>query len=297
MFTFIAERFTPKFILADKNGYALARAIEAAMNIMNETIRQGAALITDVDTMPEWRLDELAWETNCLYDYNADIRTKRRWIKNAIPIYAIYGTPEGVIQFIGGYFDDVDLEEYWEYGGEEYHFRVTVDGIWTPENEAWTRRAIETAKNVRSVLDSLRCGCKSFLAIEAEGEVLARFEYPMTGPQLYAGTHPQENVLGVIDKIHQGINSTGQGYVFPYDPTSENLLSGTEPQENITLILDGADGGVTGEAEGYSFPYDMTGTAPEINTLGITGENDIQAAQASDTWARITYTLCGMDDI
>lgn len=225
MFTFDVTRHVPRFILQDKNGYAVAKAIEAAVQIMNDTIQQGVDCVLNYDTMPEWRLDELAWETNCLYDYNADLETKRRWIKNAIPLYRLFGTPQAVYQYIGSYFGAVDLEENWQYGGDPYHFRVTVEGEWTPENEAWARKAIGTAKNVRSVLDSLRIGSKCKIGIIATGEVLARFGYPLTGTENWAGRWPQEN------------------------------------------------------------------------TLGIVGENDIQAAQAEDTYARILYKMCGADEI
>ena len=111
MFTFDVTRHVPRFILQDKNGYAVAKAIEAAVQIMNDTIQQGVDCVLNYDTMPEWRLDELAWETNCLYDYNADLETKRRWIKNAIPLYRLFGTPQAVYQYIGSYFGAVDLEE------------------------------------------------------------------------------------------------------------------------------------------------------------------------------------------
>ena len=141
MFKFYVSRFVPKFILADKNGHAIAKAIEAAMQYMNKAIDTGVKCIYDFDTMPEWRLDELAWETNCLYDFHADVEAKRAWIRRAIPLYRLYGTPAAIYEYLDGYFDDIDVEENWQYGGDHYHFRVTVDGTWTPENEAWARKA------------------------------------------------------------------------------------------------------------------------------------------------------------
>jgi phage tail P2-like protein len=298
MFTFDVTKWVPKFILRDKNGYAIAKAIEAAMQIMNDTIAEGVACIADYDTMPEWRLDELAWETNCLYDYNADVETKRQWIKNAIPLYRLYGTPQAVYKYIGSYFDNIDLEEAWEYNGDPYHFRVTVEGEWTPENEAWARRAINTAKNVRSVLDSLRIGCKCFVGITADGRVLGRFRYPMTGPEQWAGRWPQENTIGVIDDTGRAAaQADALPYPFPYP------MTGTRPQENTLGAIMDAGAGVDAQAEGYRYAYPMTsgdvnaGTIPQINTLGVLGENDIQAAQADDTYTRIPYKMCGQDEI
>lgn len=298
MFTFDVTRHVPRFILQDKNGYAVAKAIEAAVQIMNDTIQQGVDCVLNYDTMTEWRLDELAWETNCLYDYNADLETKRQWIKNAIPLYRLFGTPQAVYQYIGSYFGAVDLEENWQYGGDPYHFRVTVEGEWTPENEAWARKAIGTAKNVRSVLDSLRIGSKCKIGIVATGEVLARFGYPLTGAENWAGRWPQENTIGIIDEsMKAGIGAEAEGHRFPYP------MTGTRPEINTLGAVGEAKAGMRGDAAAYPFGYTMTsegvqaGTIPQENTLGIVGENDIQAAQAEDTYARILYKMCGADEI
>ena len=155
MLTFNIEQWVPKFLLNDKNGRAIAKAIEAGLQWMSSVVQQGMDCISDVDTMPEWRLDELAWEYNILYDYSADVETKRGWIRNAAQSYSLYGTPAGVMQYLEATFDSVRLEEWWEYGGDPYHFRVTMDGEYNEENEAWAMKAANTAKNVRSVLDEI----------------------------------------------------------------------------------------------------------------------------------------------
>lgn len=225
MFTFNTEKWIPRFILNDKNGYAIAKAIEAAMQYLNDTVLRDVQRFTDPSKMPEWRMDEFAWEYNILYDYGSDIETKRKWIQQANRMNRIYGTPEAIYQYLGGYFDSLDVEENWVYGASAYHFRVTVEGEWTPENEAWANKAIASAKNVRSVLDTLRSGCKSHIGLSTEGMVLARFSYPMTGAEEWAGRWPQENTVGVL------------------------------------------------------------------------GENDIQAAHADDTYSQIAYKMCGADEI
>ena len=155
MFTFNIEQWVPKFILNDKNGYAIAKAIEAAMQTMNDTVAEGLACIIDFDTMPEWRLDELAWEYNCLYDYNASIETKRNWIKNASRFYLTYGTPAGIVQYLQGVYGSVNVEEAAQYGADPYHFRVIVTGEWSQASDAWAQKAVEATKNVRSVLDNI----------------------------------------------------------------------------------------------------------------------------------------------
>ena len=155
MFPFDAEKFVPRFILQDKNGYALAKAIEAGINTMNAAVVKGVQCISDYGTMPEWRLDEIAWETGCLYDYKANITSKREWIKNAIALYSSFGTPKAARSFMDGYFgSSATLEENWQYGGEPYHFRLRFTDTFLPENAKEAVATIENVKNVRSVLDA-----------------------------------------------------------------------------------------------------------------------------------------------
>ena len=59
MIKFDVTKNVPKFILRDKNGYAIAKAIEAGIQKMNDIVEEGVSYIEDTEAMPEWRLDEL----------------------------------------------------------------------------------------------------------------------------------------------------------------------------------------------------------------------------------------------
>ena len=152
---FDIKRLVPRFIYNDRNGHALCMAIQASMKYVAEKAEEGIAIILDPDKMPEWRLDELAWEYNILYDYTADIEVKREWIKNADDFYALYGTAAGIVKYLQAAFDTVALEESWEYNTDPNHFRVTVTGEWSEQNDEWAKKAVATVKNVRSVLDTI----------------------------------------------------------------------------------------------------------------------------------------------
>jgi len=153
MINFSIHQLFPDFILEDKNGFAMAKAIEKMLQIMCDTVRNGVDTVKDVEKMPEWRLDELAWEYNCPYDYNADVEKKRRWIRDANTLNSLYGTREAIYQYLIGYFDDVKLEEAREYGGDPFHFRLIFTGLWDTDKVTWATNAINMVKNVRSVLD------------------------------------------------------------------------------------------------------------------------------------------------
>lgn len=195
MITFNIEDHFPLFLLNDKNGYAMAKALEAGINAFFYVINQGVDCIADYDTMPEWRLDELAWETNCLYDQTAPIGKKREWIKNAMPIYRQYGTASAIRYYLSGFFDDVVVEE--NVDGHLFHFRVslTLNDEWTPEKELFIRRIIETAKNARSVLDGIIMGTRGDLGIHTIEEGTFQVDFPMTSEELFTGTVPNDWVV------------------------------------------------------------------------------------------------------
>lgn len=192
MMDFSIHHLFPRFLLTDKNGYAMAKAIEKAMTIFCQTVQSGVDIVQNVEKMPEWRLDEMAWELGCLYDYNAKTETKRHWIKDATQLYAAIGTPKAIYDFLDGFFDQVELEENWQYGGQPFHFRVSVSGEWNEINEAWLKRAVAASKNVRSVLDDIALGSAAAILVRGEGGVMARYVPPFTGEAgLYAGVYPE----------------------------------------------------------------------------------------------------------
>lgn len=190
MIPFEIEQLIPEFLRNDKNGYAIAKALEAGLTYFLARAQDGLDCLQNIEKMPEWRLDELAWELGCLYDYQANIEAKRRWIKDATPLFSSYGTPQAIYNFLEGYFDQVLVEENWQYGGEPYHFRVWVSGELTKEKQAWALNAIAQAKNVRSVMDDMSIGSGVDIQVKGVGEVVARVRFPLCGEML-AGQWPQ----------------------------------------------------------------------------------------------------------
>ena len=188
---FDVREAVPKFLLRDKNGYAIAMAIQAGMEYMLGRVDAGLAILHDVDEMPEWRLDEVAWETNCLYDYTAGIEAKREWIRNAWKNSLLHGTPAGVMQYIQPFFPEAKMEEWDEYGGEPYHFKIDLGEEWSPESELVLVNAIDKGKNVRSVLDEVSTGTSEGLEIGAESDWRTLFDLRCGMPWLRCGMWPR----------------------------------------------------------------------------------------------------------
>ena len=159
MFAFDVTKWVPKFILRDKNGYALAKAIEAGVNMMNEAIRRGVACISDYDTMPEWRLDELAWEFRIdWWDPDYTLEQKRRTVKDSWYVYRYLGTKASVERAISAIYPDTAVQEWFEYGGKPFYFKLLIDVSFesvTPEKHARVMERVGFYKNLRSVLEGV----------------------------------------------------------------------------------------------------------------------------------------------
>ena len=148
------KMLVPRFILNDRNGAALAAAIGKGLELFCEAAQEGIDNTLNVDKMPEWRLDEMAEEMGCVYDTDAEIEWKRRWIRNAYLNYLHIGTAAAIEEYLSAKLDGVKVLEWWKYGGSAYHFKVQAIGV-TPNKTEWAASAIEKLKNVRSVYDGM----------------------------------------------------------------------------------------------------------------------------------------------
>ena len=175
----------PKFILEDRNGYALARTMDVLATRLCRDIEAANVCLTDPEKMPEWALDEYAYGHGMAwYDRTADIEVKRRWVMEAYTMRYCIGTKDAIRHLLLGFYDSCDVEENWEYGGKPYHFRVMVSGAWDQRGDAWTRKVLDATKNLRSVLDELSVGSTARIEVHAQGEITALVRFPLCGEML-----------------------------------------------------------------------------------------------------------------
>lgn len=176
---FDVTHLVPNFLLNDQNGWAIAKAIEAAMRFFFAKVEEGISTALDPDKMPEWRLDELAQDENIFwYDFDATLEAKRETIKNARDIYATLGTKAGVERAARNYADDARVEEWFEYDGEPAHFRLYTQNPSAGENIQAMIGSVNNVKRLSSVLESifidhvpaqrdLYAGCGLFISTNA----------------------------------------------------------------------------------------------------------------------------------
>lgn len=148
----------PASIAADTTVKNISLSVET---ILQTVAGQTAAvlLLPHLDELPEAIIDELAWQYH-VDAYSADfaIDVKRQLIRQSIDWHHKKGTPAAVTDMLSTIYASAQLEEFWEYGGEPYHFRVTVgedrtDSAQTIDDAIMV---IKLSKNVRSWLDGIK---------------------------------------------------------------------------------------------------------------------------------------------
>lgn len=110
-----------------------------------------------IDELPESLLDILAKDFKIdWYNFDHPVETKRAVIKDSFYVHKHLGTVGAVKRALSDIWQSFSLEEWFNYGGLPYHFRVAIaDNDFTLEKRAQAIRYINLVKNVRSWLDDI----------------------------------------------------------------------------------------------------------------------------------------------
>ena len=150
------SRLLPQFMREDATTRAFVYAIEKQLNKISADIEY-AKIYSRIDTMSDEWLNELAWQFN-IPEYNAayDISIKRSLIKNAMVTHHQRGTVGAVEKAVQDIFGIANLEEWFDYGGLPYHFKVrTSNPNASDEMLADLERVIKETQNIRSYLEEV----------------------------------------------------------------------------------------------------------------------------------------------
>ena len=139
----------------DPKVQALAYAMREGMRLlMRYADKMGVH--TDIDNVPEAVVDLMAAELNAqYYDTSYPIETKRKLVENAMRWHGIAGTKAAVEELASSIFDTCEVQEWFEYDGEPYKFRIIVGAQERAENVERFTTLLEKAKNLRSHLESV----------------------------------------------------------------------------------------------------------------------------------------------
>ena len=148
----------PQNLLADEGVRDAAAAIDTELKKVSELFA-GCLLIARIDELPSEIIDILArqWHVD-FYDDTFPVETKRNLVKSSIAWHRHKGTPWAVEDVVSKAFGrPAKVTEWFDYGGEPYHFKVTVrmTAFSSPEAFGVAYQGVMESKNVRSVLDSI----------------------------------------------------------------------------------------------------------------------------------------------
>jgi Bacteriophage P2-related tail formation protein len=130
---------------ADKEFRPLAGAI-------NHCLTFGA----DIDNLSSEVVDNLAGEMNVdFYDQkNLTLDKRRELVKNGYTYKFTKGTADAVKKIVSAAFDNTTVQEWFEYGGKTYHFKISTETALPNESKINdVVRAVNSVKNARSTLE------------------------------------------------------------------------------------------------------------------------------------------------
>lgn len=132
-------------------GYALGRAVKRLVDCCGNI-----GVFAEVDTVPDHVLDLLALELDTpYYDDSLRAETKRGLIKNTFVWYTKAGTPAAVEELLRSVFGHGEVQEWFQYGGSPYTFRLITDADARLESIDEFEKLIRRVKNIRSHIDGV----------------------------------------------------------------------------------------------------------------------------------------------
>lgn len=147
-------RLYPPVLKEDKDFNAIGVALTIQL-LKNAELAGREIIYPEIDKLPEDVLDALAYDFNVeWYDYEGTLEEKRGAIAGCMNIHKSKGTKGAILTALKSVYDDVQVQEWYEYGGEPFHFKITIKHSHSGF-EKLTRllEKVKYYKNARSFLD------------------------------------------------------------------------------------------------------------------------------------------------
>jgi phage tail P2-like protein len=146
----------PENLRNDPDMIAASKAVDLGFLVLVDEAKN-ITMLPNVRKVSEDVLDHIAYFLKVdFYDRALPLEVKQNLVEDSLYSHQIKGTPKAVELLIETVFDEGDVQEWFEYGGDPYTFRVTTaNQSATQERAEEFIRAINTVKNVRSRLESV----------------------------------------------------------------------------------------------------------------------------------------------
>lgn len=117
----------PMALQGDESAVALAEAIAAVLAGRREEINR-LSIYPRIDQLDEKLLDILAYDFKVdWWDADYTLEEKRRTLKDSWRVHKLMGTKAAVETAISAIYPRTTVLEWFEYGGEPYHFRLDIN--------------------------------------------------------------------------------------------------------------------------------------------------------------------------
>lgn len=119
----------PDSLKHDSNVRAICEALTPEVQAVANDIQQ-CVLLPRIGELPEKVQELLARQLHVdFYDGELSLETKRELVKNSVRWHKRKGTPGAVEELVSTVFGEGTVEEWFEYGGEPYYFKVKTPNI------------------------------------------------------------------------------------------------------------------------------------------------------------------------
>jgi phage tail P2-like protein len=169
----------PPALREDEATGALAEATAELLAKRLEEIGQ-IKVISGIDGLNEELLAILARDFKVdWWDPNYTLEEKRQTVKDSWKVHKKLGTKAAVETAISAIYPDTQVVEWFEYGGEPYHFRLLIDATFEnidPEKHQRVMERVECYKNLRSHLDEVEYYDRGGQAVQYFGAAVIGYE-------------------------------------------------------------------------------------------------------------------------
>lgn len=257
----------PPALKKNKTFLALGKIIAEELHITAQEAEKNI-IYANIDSLSETWLDILAYDLHVdWYDYDYPIEAKRAVIKDSVRVHQKLGTKAAVEMALGNIHPMSEIEEWFDYGGNPYRFRIVLDTTKSRVQADYEEiiKTVDIYKRLTAHLDGLYYQCSMSVIVTPTTEYFL-FRTPMTG-RLKTGTEPYRNREGAVGKADIKITPKTANY------TVEAVRTGTKPDRNIIFSTQDSEVVTDSDTKGYGYESNQTGktkagTTPYISTVG-----------------------------
>lgn len=210
--------FVPASIIHDKTIKGLCAAADVIIRkLENElpkaNLFENLHLFTDKELDIIAEAEEIPW-----YDTSYEKAVKIDIIHDYEKFAMIIGTKEAIEGVTTNIFGESYIDEWYEYGGQQYGFKVHTQALLTPDMNDIFTRVIEHVKNMRSNVESIAVNRDTSQTIYA-------------GVEQYSTTHP-EPIIDGYRETESASADDGKAGVEQYSATyPEPIIDGYKDEE------------------------------------------------------------------